>query len=347
MEYFCNFALKMSTITPTYYPHIPQTRIKCLHTYGVRYCPCCPFATKPCRPTACFSLAQPPADHCPLPPVRWTYTFSAKEKDAETKYSYFGARYYSSELSIWLSVDPMAAKYPHQSNYVYCSNNPLNLIDPNGEDEWEIDKKGNVNWICKSDEHRLYALDKNGKRTGNFITVKDKSSLEQLSQSRNDYDGHYSVCNKEDAFKIFKFGADHCDVEWAVAGYNTKGGGREYVVGTANANPERLYTGGVSVFHSSKRFNKYNLSFEIHSHFGPNATQGASSGYRNTDMGIVIDTYNDYVSRGLPTQAGKGFPRFYVYTANTHILFNYTPWKSSVFIRKIKNSNDLYRNLSF
>ena len=30
------------------------------------------------------------------------YTFSAKEKDAETGYSYFGSRYYSSYLSIWL-----------------------------------------------------------------------------------------------------------------------------------------------------------------------------------------------------------------------------------------------------
>ena len=60
------------------------------------------------------------------------YTFSAKEKDAETKYSYFGARYYSSELSIWLSVDPMSGVYPSTSPYAYCRNNPVVLIDPNG-----------------------------------------------------------------------------------------------------------------------------------------------------------------------------------------------------------------------
>ena len=61
------------------------------------------------------------------------YTFSAKEKDAETKYSYFGARYYSSELSVWLSVDPMSGVYPSTSPYAYCRNNPVVLIDPNGE----------------------------------------------------------------------------------------------------------------------------------------------------------------------------------------------------------------------
>ena len=66
--------------------------------------------------------------------MRENYTFSAKEKDSETGLSYFGSRYYSSDLSIWLSVDPMSDKYPSLSPYVYCANNPIKLVDPNGED---------------------------------------------------------------------------------------------------------------------------------------------------------------------------------------------------------------------
>ena len=62
------------------------------------------------------------------------YTFSAKEKDSETGLSYFGSRYYSSDLSVWLSVDPMASKYPSLSPYVYCANNPVKVVDPNGEE---------------------------------------------------------------------------------------------------------------------------------------------------------------------------------------------------------------------
>ena len=65
-----------------------------------------------------------------------TYTFSAKERDPETGLSYFGSRYYSSDLSIWLSVDPMSDKYPSLSPYVYCANNPVRLVDPNGEEVW-------------------------------------------------------------------------------------------------------------------------------------------------------------------------------------------------------------------
>ena len=72
--------------------------------------------------------------HCSLYIVHWTYTFSAKERDPETGLSYFGSRYYSSDLSVWLSVDPMAAKYPSLSPYVYCANNPVRLVDLDGED---------------------------------------------------------------------------------------------------------------------------------------------------------------------------------------------------------------------
>ena len=71
--------------------------------------------------------------HCSLYIVHF-YTFSAKEKDPETGLSYFGSRYYSSDLSIWLSVDPMAAKYPSLSPYTYCADNPVRLVDPNGEE---------------------------------------------------------------------------------------------------------------------------------------------------------------------------------------------------------------------
>ena len=73
------------------------------------------------------------------------FTFSAKEKDSETGLSYFGARYYSSDLSIWLSVDPQASKYPSLSPYSYCANNPIKLVDSDGE-AWETpedEKKAN------------------------------------------------------------------------------------------------------------------------------------------------------------------------------------------------------------
>ena len=69
-------------------------------------------------------------------------SFTGKERDSETGFSYFGARYYDSDiLTSWLSVDPMADKYPALSPYAYCANNPVKLVDPDGEelvlnDDW-------------------------------------------------------------------------------------------------------------------------------------------------------------------------------------------------------------------
>ena len=49
------------------------------------------------------------------------------------------ARHYNSDLSIWLSVDPMSDKYPGVSPYTYCWNNPVRLVDPDGRDIWIYD----------------------------------------------------------------------------------------------------------------------------------------------------------------------------------------------------------------
>ena len=62
-------------------------------------------------------------------------SFTGKELDEETGYGYFGARYMDHELTTgWLSVDPMADKYPGISPYAYCVWNPVKLVDPDGEE---------------------------------------------------------------------------------------------------------------------------------------------------------------------------------------------------------------------
>ena len=61
-----------------------------------------------------------------------SYKFNGKEKDEESGYNYYGARFYYDYLSIFLSVDPLSDKYPHLTSYAYCANNPIMLIDPDG-----------------------------------------------------------------------------------------------------------------------------------------------------------------------------------------------------------------------
>ena len=62
------------------------------------------------------------------------YKYNGKEKDPESGLHYYGARYYDSDISQWLSIDPMADKYPSLSPYNYCADNPVILVDPDGRE---------------------------------------------------------------------------------------------------------------------------------------------------------------------------------------------------------------------
>ena len=125
---------------------------------------------------------SPTTAHCSLLTANSSYTFSAKEKDPETGLSYFGSRYYSSDLSVWLSVDPMSDKYPSLSPYSYCANNPMKLVDPNGEEiviEWRgsqyrYEKDGTLTHLKGS------VLDERQQKR--FIN-KAKNSLDQINKT--------------------------------------------------------------------------------------------------------------------------------------------------------------------
>ena len=74
------------------------------------------------------------------------FVFTGKERDEETWYGYFSARYMDHELmTMWLSVDPMADKYPSISPYAYCAWNPVKLVDPDGRDIWILTDNYNPN----------------------------------------------------------------------------------------------------------------------------------------------------------------------------------------------------------
>jgi RHS repeat-associated protein len=71
------------------------------------------------------------------------YKFTSQERDNETGYDYFGARYYDPRVGRWGSIDPLAGKYPGWSPYNYVLGNPLRFVDPDGREVWAY----NEDWI--------------------------------------------------------------------------------------------------------------------------------------------------------------------------------------------------------
>ena len=67
----------------------------------------------------------------------YNYGFNGMRKDDEihgaTGTSYdFGARVYDPRIGKWLSLDPLAEKYPGTSPFVFAANSPIVTMDPNG-----------------------------------------------------------------------------------------------------------------------------------------------------------------------------------------------------------------------
>ena len=100
------------------------------------------------------------------------YKFNGKELDEETGLYYYGARYYDPRVSLWMNIDPMYEKFPNFSSYIYCINNPVKLIDPDGRqtqepDSWKtispvIPKEKFIGWGDPSvkDNYNCFALSK-------------------------------------------------------------------------------------------------------------------------------------------------------------------------------------------
>ncbi len=59
--------------------------------------------------------------------------FTGKERDKETNWDYFGARYYHPAIGRFLAVDPLSDEVLSKTPYHYTSNNPINRFDPDGQ----------------------------------------------------------------------------------------------------------------------------------------------------------------------------------------------------------------------
>ena len=87
------------------------------------------------------------------------YRFTGKEDlsvEFSVPYTDFGARHYSPALRRWTTLDPMSEKYYTTSPYVYCNDNPVNLVDPDGRDWYINNETGNYTWFSGKEDHEGY-----------------------------------------------------------------------------------------------------------------------------------------------------------------------------------------------
>jgi RHS repeat-associated protein len=107
------------------------------------------------------------------------YQFAGYERDGESGLNYAEARYYRKD--IFISTDPMWAKYPGLTSYNYCGNNPINRIDPDGNFDFDptkySDKQLADMGLTRSD------LDKFSQIVNNISNIVDSKVMDAISNT--------------------------------------------------------------------------------------------------------------------------------------------------------------------
>ncbi|MDR1793398.1 MAG: RHS repeat-associated core domain-containing protein [Bacteroidales bacterium] len=82
------------------------------------------------------------------------FKFNGKELDEESGMYYFEARYQSPP--VFISRDVMFEARPYMSPYAYCSNSPVNRVDPSGMFDWEpeVSSNGEVSYRAEKGDNK-------------------------------------------------------------------------------------------------------------------------------------------------------------------------------------------------
>jgi len=68
---------------------------------------------------------------------KYKFTGKERDRDIESNYDYFGARYYDPRIANWTSIDPLFQKHFDFSPYNYVLRSPNVYVDPNGMQKYQ------------------------------------------------------------------------------------------------------------------------------------------------------------------------------------------------------------------
>jgi hypothetical protein len=170
-------------------------------------------------------------------------------------------------VQIWIIVDPMSDKYPSLTPYNYCANNPVKLIDPNGEEVYEFDENGK--YITTSGAKGSADQILIRKADGSSVTSKEYANgtiKNDFTRSLKQKDGNpvdvsfLKITGDQNAEESFKFVADNTDVEWSLTNVGKESGnkGISYLSNTQ----EKSHEGSVGYLFAAG----FNIRGNTHSH---------------------------------------------------------------------------------
>ena len=209
--------------------------------------------------------------------------------------------------------------YYSWSPYVYCKDNPVNRIDPDGKDDYVIGKDGRINRLSpRTNIDVLYAFsgDDNNPKGKNYVVMQEQGLLEKLvkKKAQNQNNKYFTKSsNLFDAANLFQFVAENTTVEWYLSIFESDNKHTAFIV--TNRQPYRVNYGNEGEYMSGKK------KISIHSHPDPTGTRG---GYGN-----------DLINANPKV-------RNFVYFQASRTFYEYNKTKSNIGETQVAKKNGVY-----
>jgi RHS repeat-associated protein len=197
------------------------------------------------------------------------YKYQSKERDLETNYDYFEARYYDSSIARFLQPDPHGEKYKTMSFYTGMGNNPFSIIDTDGKDIKAVQGKLTASEFKTYKATVLQSLQKltNDKIAwkGNSLIISKLGGQNSGKELSSGTSLIRTLNQKGDGAKTTSI--QHTDGANSTNGFSTSGLTQDGKKGegsdaTVNWNPDKK-TGGVDINGSNERPAEIGLGHEL------------------------------------------------------------------------------------
>lgn len=254
------------------------------------------------------------------------FTFTGKEKDEETGYGYFGARYMDHELmTMWLSVDPMADKYPSISPYAYCAWNPVKLVDPDGR-EWDPSA------LTQEQQNKL------------------NNSIASLCERSPLFKEVYNTLTESDVVYKLQIGPTQED---APAQYDEKDNSITFLDENALESPSAYVEEMVHAYQRAENYCGYDATLEFNYEFEAklvkyiimDGAMGIPGGMENMLSGIMMNDYGGGSDLDYYKATSTAFQSAYKKEANDYASYNRANKIGNSNYRKATDQNPATLNL--
>jgi hypothetical protein len=206
--------------------------------------------------------------------------------------------YQEEYASRFVSIDPLAEKYPWLSPYAFCSNNPVNRIDPTGLTDYRITENGYIrdaSTLWDKIKNYFTGPDKTDKliaSNGNTLTMDAGTMTEVKEYKKGDgkIGDYFKVSSDKVAEKIYEFVSENTKVEWGRTEVSDSKKTENIISTSHKASEESV----VPLLASELLGKGYNVTELTHSHPQGGLPSGYVSGHLDSGDKNFVNYVNQY-----------------------------------------------------